>query len=69
MNMVLKRVRIAWALVVVCTIILVASKSYGIWVITGFAFFLYILGLVIKEKGPNKTGEARDDRRNDEEPR
>ena len=63
MNVVLKRVFIALALVAVCVVILAATKSYGIWVITGFAVFLFILGLLRKEKAPDKAGEPRDDNR------
>lgn len=58
MNVVLKRVFIALALVVTCAIILAATKFYGIWVIIGFAVFLFILGLLRREKAPDKTGEA-----------
>ncbi len=61
MNVALKRVFIALALVVVCAIILAATKSYGVWVITGFAVFLFILGLLRKEKAPDKPGETRND--------
>jgi hypothetical protein len=61
MNVVLKRVFIALALVAVCVVILAATKSYGIWVITGFAVFLFILGLLRKEKTPDKADEVRMD--------
>jgi len=61
MNVVLKRAFTALALVVVCAVILAATKSYGIWVITGFAVFLFILGLLRKEKPPDKADEVRDD--------
>ncbi len=61
MKVVLKRVFIALALVVTCAIILAATKFYGIWVIIGFAVFLFILGLLRKEKAPDKTGEAGND--------
>lgn len=61
MNVVLRRVFTALALVVVCVVILAATKSYGIWVITGFAVFLFILGLLRKEKVPDKADEARND--------
>jgi hypothetical protein len=61
MNVVLKRVFIALALVAVCVVILAATKSYGIWVITGFAVFLFILGLLRKEKTPDMAGDIRDD--------
>jgi len=61
MNVVLKRIFIAAALVVVCVIILAAIKSYGVWVITGIAVLLFIFGLLRKEKAPDKAGEAQDD--------
>ncbi|MBA4423737.1 MAG: hypothetical protein C0390_11685, partial [Syntrophus sp. (in: bacteria)] len=61
MNVVLKRVFLALALVVVCAVILAATKSYGIWVISGFAVFFFILGLLRKEKAPDKADEARTD--------
>jgi hypothetical protein len=62
MNVVLKRVFIALALVAVCVVILAATKTYGIWVMTGFAVFLFILGLLRKEKTPDKADEVREDR-------
>jgi hypothetical protein len=62
MNVVLKRVFIALALMVVCVVILAATKSYGIWVIIGFAVFLFILGVLRKEKTPDKTDEIREDK-------
>ena len=62
MNVVLKRIFIAAALVVVCVVILAAITSYGVWVITGIAVLLFIFGLLRKEKAPDKAGEAHDDR-------
>jgi fatty acid desaturase len=63
MNVVLKRIFIAAALVAVCAAILAAIKSYGVWVITGIAVLLFIFGLLRKEKAPDKAaGEAPDDR-------
>jgi hypothetical protein len=62
MNVVLKRIFIAAALVVVCAVILAATKSYGVWVITGIAVLLFIFGLQRKEKAPDEPGEAPDDR-------
>ena len=61
MNVVFKRVLTALALVAVCAVILAATKSYGVWVITGFAVFFFILGLFRKEKPPDKADEARTD--------
>jgi flagellar biosynthesis component FlhA len=61
MNVVLKRVFIALALVAVCVVILAATRSYGIWVITGFAVFLFILGVLRKEKTPDKADAVRED--------
>jgi hypothetical protein len=62
MNVVLKRIFIAAVLVAVCAVILAATKSYGVWVITGIAVLLFIFGLLRKEKAPDKAGEAPDDR-------
>ena len=62
MNVVLKRIFIAAVLVAVCAVILAATKSYGVWVITGIAVLLFIFGLLRKEKTPDKAGEAPDDR-------
>ena len=62
MNVVLKRVFTALALVAVCVVILAATKAYGIWIITGFAVFLFILGLLRKEKTPGKADELLKDR-------
>ncbi len=59
MKTILKRVLIASALVVVCAVILAATKSYGVWVITGLAVFLFVLGLLGKEKAPDRAGETR----------
>ena len=61
MSVILKRVFTALALVVVCAIILAATKSYGIWVITGFAVFFFILGLLRNEKPPDKAGDVRNE--------
>jgi hypothetical protein len=61
MNVVLKRIFIAAALVVVCVVILAATKAYGVWVITGIAVLLFIFGLLRKEKAPDKAGEAPED--------
>jgi hypothetical protein len=61
MNVVLKRIFIAAALVAVCAVILAATKSYGVWVITGIAVLLFIFGLLRKEKAPDKVSEAPDD--------
>ena len=61
MNVILKRVFIALALVAICVVILAATKSYGIWVITGFAVFLFILGLTRKEKTPHEADAVRED--------
>lgn len=55
MQGVLKKVLIAVGLVVVCGIILKATKAYGVWVISGIAMVLFVLGLLRKE--PRVTGE------------
>ena len=62
MNVVLKRIFIAAGLVAVCAAILAAIKSYGVWVITGIAVLLFIFGLLRKEKAPDESGEASNDR-------
>jgi uncharacterized membrane protein (DUF373 family) len=67
MNVVLKRVFIALALVAVCVVILAATKSYGVWVITGFAVLLFILGLLRKEKTPDKADAVREGRERNQE--
>lgn len=46
----LKRILIALALVAFCAALLAATKSYGIWVISGAALCFFILGLLRKEK-------------------
>jgi hypothetical protein len=61
MNVVLKQVFIALALVAVCAVILAATRSYGIWVIPGFAVFLFILGVLKKEKTPGKEDAVREE--------
>jgi hypothetical protein len=60
MHVVLKRVLIAFGLVVFCGAVFVAVKFYGVWVITGVAVVLFILGLLWKEKpaGPDARDEA-----------
>lgn len=55
MQGVVKRVLIAVGLVVVCGIILKATKAYGVWVISGIAAVLFVLGLLRKEQ--RATGE------------
>jgi len=62
MNVVLKRIFIAAVLVAVCAVILAATKSYGVWVITGIAVLLFIFGLLRNENSPDKPGEDPDDR-------
>ncbi|MBE0557585.1 MAG: hypothetical protein IH628_10165 [Proteobacteria bacterium] len=57
MNIVLKRVLIAAALVAVGAVILAATKLYGVWVITGIAAVLFILGLLRKDNAPGKGGD------------
>jgi len=64
MKVVLKRVLIAAVLVVICFAILVATKSYGVWVITGIACVLFLLGLLRKDGASGKPDEARADGEN-----
>ena len=61
MNTVWKRAVIAAALIAVCVVILAATKRYGVWIITGIAAVLFILGLLRKEKLPGRKGDAPDD--------
>ena len=61
MNTVWKRAVIAAALIAVCVVILAATKRYGVWIITGIAAALFILGLLRKDKAPGSEGEAPDD--------
>ena len=58
MNTVLKRVLIAGALMAICAVILVATKHYGVWIVSGIAVILFILGLLRKED--DASGKTRD---------
>ena len=65
MNVVLKRILIAAGLIVFCVVLLAGVKSYGVWVITGVAVVLVIVGLLRKEnpegpEGPEGQGKADD---------
>lgn len=53
----LKRIWIALVLVAVCAMVLTATKVYGVWVIIGAAVFLFVLGLLRKEKTPGRSKE------------
>ncbi len=57
MNTVLKRALIATALIAVCAVILAATRRYGVWIITGIAVVLFILGLLRKDTAPGKRGD------------
>ena len=61
MNTILKRVLIAGALIAICAVILVATKRYGVWIISGIAVVLFILGLLRKEDVSGKKGDLPDD--------
>ena len=61
MNTVWKRAVIAAALIAVCAVILAATRRYGVWIITGIAAVLFILGLLRKDKPPGRKGDAPDD--------
>jgi hypothetical protein len=61
MNTILKRVLIAVALVAVCAVIFVATKRYGVWIISGIAVVLFILGLLRKDDAPGKGNDIPDD--------
>jgi hypothetical protein len=62
MNVILKRILIAAGLLVFCVALFAGVKSYGVWVISGVAVVLFILGLLRKEKpdGPEGRDEAHD---------
>lgn len=64
MKVVLKRVVIAAVLVVICVVILAATKAYGVWVITGIAGALFVLGLFRRERSPGKACEDQNDKEN-----
>lgn len=49
MNRVLKRVLIAAGLFVFCAALFAGVRSYGVWVITGVAVVLFIVGLLRKD--------------------
>jgi hypothetical protein len=49
MQGIVRKMLIALGLVVVCGVILAATKAYGVWVITGIAAVLVFLGLLRKE--------------------
>ena len=55
MQGVVKKVLIAVGLLVVGVVVLTATKAYGVWVISGIAVVLFVLGILRKEQGP--TGE------------
>jgi hypothetical protein len=61
MNTVLKQALIAAALIAVCAAILAATRRYGVWIITGIAAALFILGLLRKGNAPGREGDAPDD--------
>ena len=61
MNTVWKRAVIAAALIAVCAVILAATKRYGVWIITGIAAVLFILGLLRKDDTPGKGNDIPDD--------
>jgi hypothetical protein len=60
MNVVIKRILTAAALVIVCMVILVATKAYGVWVITAIAIALFLMGVLFREKCPDKTADDGD---------
>lgn len=62
MNLVLKRILIAAGLLVFCVALFAGVKTYGVWVISGVAVVLFIVGLLRKDKpdGPEGKGEADD---------
>jgi hypothetical protein len=62
MNVLLKRILIAAGLFIFCAAVFAGVKSYGVWVITGVAVVLFIVGLLRKEKpaGPEGRDETHD---------
>jgi hypothetical protein len=56
MHVVLKRILIAFGLLVFGGAVFVAVKFYGVWVITGVAVVLFIVGLLRKEKPAGSGG-------------
>jgi hypothetical protein len=52
----LRQILIALGLVAVCLIILTAMKAYGVWVISGIAVVLFVLGFLRKEKAAGDSG-------------
>jgi hypothetical protein len=52
MNILIKRVLTVAALVAVSALILLATKTYGVWVISGIAVLLAGIGLLRNEPAP-----------------
>lgn len=61
MNTVLKRVLIAGALMAICVVVFAATKRYGVWIISGIAVILFILGLLRKDNASGNKGDLPDD--------
>ncbi len=62
MSAVLKRVMIAAVLLVVCAVIFVLTKRYGVWVITGIAVVLFLVGLLRRDDATGGADEVPEDR-------
>jgi hypothetical protein len=62
MSVLLKRILIAAGLFVFCAAVFAGVKSYGVWVITGVAVVLFIVGLLRKDRpvGPESPDGAHD---------
>jgi hypothetical protein len=62
MNVILKRISIAAGLLVFCVALFAGVKSYGVWVISGVAILLFIVGILRKEKtdAPKRRDEVLD---------
>jgi hypothetical protein len=58
MRRVVKQAAIAVVLLVVCGAIFAATKVYGVWVISGVAVVLFVLGLLRKETPRGEGGDA-----------
>lgn len=57
MNALLKRVVIAAVLIVIGAAIFALTKRYGVWVITGVAVVLFVLGLLRRDEPPVQGGD------------
>ncbi|MCE5265189.1 MAG: hypothetical protein LLG97_16855 [Deltaproteobacteria bacterium] len=66
MNVMLKRILIAAGLFAFCVAVLAGVKLYGVWVISGIAVLLVIVGLLRREKPSEPNGPDGIDKRDGE---